>query len=97
MKVGLFGTGAYGMALASVLIDNNVDVTMWTKFEGEKLDLEQTRKNEKLLPGYHLSESIKLTTSVEECTKDKDLLLIAIPAAFVASPINGKCINAFKV
>lgn len=83
MKVGLFGTGAYGMALASVLIDNNVDVTMWTKFEEEKSELEQTRKNEKLLPGYRLSESIKLTTSVEECTKDKDLLLIAIPAAFV--------------
>ena len=32
MKVGLFGTGAYGMALASVLVDNNVEVTMWTKF-----------------------------------------------------------------
>lgn len=83
MKVGLFGTGAYGMALASVLIDNNIDVTMWTKFEKEKQQLEQTRKNETLLPGYRLSESIKLTTRVEECTKEKDLLLIAIPAAYV--------------
>lgn len=83
MKVGLFGTGAYGMALASVLVDNNVEVTMWTKFIEEKEQLEQTRKNENLIPGYTLSEIIKLTTSVEECVKDKDLLLIAIPAAFV--------------
>ena len=83
MKVGLFGTGAYGMALASVLVNNNVEVTMWTKFEEEKKQLEETRKNEKLLPGYTLSETIKLTTSVEECTNDKDLLLIVIPAAFV--------------
>ena len=83
MKVGLFGTGAYGMALASVLVDNNVEVTMWTKFEEEKKQLEQTRKNENLIPGYILPEIIKLTTNIEECTKDKDLLIIAIPAAFV--------------
>ena len=40
MKVGIFGTGAYGMALASVLYENNIDITMWTKFEEEKQDLE---------------------------------------------------------
>lgn len=83
MKVGLFGTGAYGMALASVLVDNNVEVTMWTKFEEEKQQLEQTRKNENLIPGYTLSKTIELTTNVESCVMDKDLLIIAIPAAFV--------------
>ena len=49
MRVGLFGCGAYGMALSSVLIENNCDVTMWTKFSEEKELLEKTRKNELLL------------------------------------------------
>ena len=44
MKVGLFGTGAYGMALSSILMENNCEVTMWTKFEEEKNQLEATRK-----------------------------------------------------
>ena len=85
MKVGLFGCGAYGMALSSIMIENNCDITMWTKFEEEKKNLEETRKNEKLIPNFSISEKIKLTTSVEECIKDKDLLVIAIPAAFIDS------------
>ena len=85
MKVGLFGCGAYGMALSSIMIENNCDITMWTKFEQEKQELEKTRKNERLIPNFSISEKIKLTTSVEECIKDKDLLVIAIPAAFIDS------------
>ena len=85
MKVGIFGTGAYGMALSSVLANNKCEITMWTKFEEEKNQLETTRMNENFIPNFKLDESIKLTTSVEECVKDKDLLIIVIPAAFVDS------------
>jgi glycerol-3-phosphate dehydrogenase (NAD(P)+) len=58
---------------------------MWTKFEEEKSNLEKNRCNEKLIPNFKIDESIKITTNVEECIKDKDLLIIAIPAAFVDS------------
>lgn len=85
MKVGLFGCGAYGMALSSIMIDNHCDITMWTKFEDEKKNLEETRKNEKLIPNFRISDKIKITTNVEECIKGKDLLIIAIPAAFIDS------------
>ena len=37
MKIGLFGTGAYGMALSSILVENNCEVVLWTKFEEEKI------------------------------------------------------------
>ena len=83
MKIGLFGCGAYGMAISSILIENKCDVTMWTKFESEKEQLEKTRMNEKLIPNFKISDKIKLTTSIKECIEDKDLLIIAIPAAFV--------------
>ncbi len=83
MKVGLFGCGAYGMALSSILTDNGCEVTMWTKFDWEREQLQNTRQNEKLIPNFKLSDTIKLTTSVEKCIRDKDLLIIAIPAAFV--------------
>lgn len=83
MKIGLFGTGAYGMALSSILVTNNCEITMWTKFQEEKEQLEKTRQNEKLIPNFKLNENITLTTSIEECIKNKDLLIIAIPAAFV--------------
>lgn len=83
MKVGLFGCGAYGIAISSILSDNKCDITMWTRFEEEKEKLEKTRVNERLMPNYKIPEDVKFTTSVKECIKDKDLLIIAIPAAFV--------------
>ena len=83
MKIGLFGTGAYGLAISSILVNNKHKVTMWTKFEDEKKELEKNGGNDKYLPGYKINKNIKITNSVEECIKDKDLLIIAIPAAFV--------------
>lgn len=83
MKIGLLGSGAYGMALSSVLIDNNCEITMWTKFEEEKNQLELTRENQNLIPNFKISNNIMITTSIEDCIKDKELLIIAIPAAHV--------------
>lgn len=85
MKIGLFGSGAYGMALSSILTHNRCEVTMWTKFEKDKEILETTRKQEHYIPDFEIDEGIKITTDIEECIKEKDLLIIAIPAAFVDS------------
>lgn len=82
MKIGLFGCGAYGMALSSIMHTNGCNITMWTRFPKEKEKIEKERCGEKL-PGYILPDDIKITTSIEETIKDKDLLVIAIPAAFV--------------
>ena len=83
MKIGLLGTGAYGMALSSILVDNDCEITMWTKFEEEKSQLELSRENQKLIPNFKISEKIKITTNIEECIKDKEILIVAIPAAHV--------------
>ncbi len=85
MKVGLFGSGAYGMALSSILVHNKCEVTMWTRFEEEKEKLTKTRANENRIQNFKIDASIEITTSVEKCIKDKDLIIIAIPAAFVDS------------
>ena len=52
MKIGIIGCGAYGLALSSIMHDNKCDITMWTKNEKEKKDLETKRVNTKKLPGY---------------------------------------------
>ena len=83
MKIGIFGCGAYGMALSSILMENKCQITMWTKFEEEKEQLEKNRCNEKLLPNFTLSNNIKITTDIKECIENKDLLIVAIPAAHV--------------
>ena len=83
MKIGLIGCGAYGLALSSVMHENKCDITMWTRNEKEKNELETKRENTKKLPGYIIPKEIKITTSLEECIKGKDLIVMAVPAAAV--------------
>ena len=83
MKIGLLGSGAYGMALADIMSYNNHDIIMWTRSKTEKERLEKERCNEDRLPGYKIPDEIKITNKIEECVKNKDLIVIAIPAAYI--------------
>ena len=84
MKVTILGTGAYGLALSKVLVENKNEVTMWTTFEIEKKELLETKKSSKL-DGFILDDNIVITTNLEESVKDSKLIVIAIPTAFVTS------------
>ena len=81
MKIGLLGCGAYGLALSSILHENKCDITMWTREEKEAQELTRTRCNTKKLPAYYIPKEIKITSNIEECVTNKDLIIIAIPAA----------------
>lgn len=87
MKVGIIGTGAYGIALAKAFRKNKHSITMWTKFEEERDLLLEKRENSLLLPHIILEEDIALTCDLEEVCKDKELLVIVIPLAFFESTI----------
>jgi len=39
MRVTILGTGAFGLALSTVLVENKNEVVMWTTFEEEKIKL----------------------------------------------------------
>ena len=86
MKIGILGCGAYGLALSNILKKDN-NILMWTKFEEEKENLEKNRSNDKVLPGYKLDKSIKVTTDLEECIKDSNLLIIVIPILFLEDTV----------
>ena len=82
MKVTVLGTGAYGLALASILVENKNEVVMWTTFEEEKKELLETKKSPKL-DGYILDDKINITTNLEEAIEDSKLIVLAIPTAFI--------------
>ena len=84
MKVTILGTGAYGLALSKILIENNNEVVMWTTFEEEKKELLDTKKSSKL-EGYKLSDKIVITTNLKESINDSKLIVIALPTAFVTN------------
>lgn len=87
MNVTILGAGAYGLALSSMFLENNCNITIWTKRDSEKERLEQERCNDKALPGYKINENIKFTTNLEYAVREANLIVIAIPVKFVTSVI----------
>ena len=83
MKVAILGSGAYGLSLALMFHKNKCDITVWTKFEEEKRELEHNLEHKKVLPGIRLPDEFKFTTSMEDAVLNAKLILIAVPAAFV--------------
>ncbi len=85
MKVGILGTGAYGLALAFSFLENTKDITMWTKLPQEYEEIITTRENKRVLNGIHIPESIHFTLNMEEAISGKDLIVIAIPTEYIDS------------
>ena len=81
-RVGIFGTGAYGISLALVANHNNHDVIMWTKFPDERDYILANREN-KVLPGIKISDSIKITSDLQEFTDNCDLIVVTLPVPFL--------------
>ncbi len=83
MKISIIGTGAYGLALALTIKENNHQVMMWTKFEEEKKIIEETNRYEKVLPNTVIPQDIRITLDMKECLENAELIIIAVPAGFV--------------
>ena len=73
-KVGVLGSGAWGLALARLFSTQGHCVTVWSESAETVARLDKTRVIP--LPGDpKLPEDISLTTSVEEACADKDVVL----------------------
>lgn len=81
-RVGIFGTGAYGISLALVSHRNGNDVIMWTKFPDERDYILANHEN-KVLPGVKIPKDIKITSDLEEFTDNCDVIIVAIPVPFL--------------
>ena len=75
MNVTILGCGVYGLAIASTLKTNNINVFMWNKFPKEIEEIEEKYQN------------LNFTTNLEKATENTDLIIIAIPVNFIEDTI----------
>ena len=75
MKITILGCGAFGIAIASTIQENNINITIWNKFQNEIDNVKNTYPN------------INFTTNLEKSINNTDLIIIAIPINFIESTI----------
>ena len=78
MKVTVLGSGAWGTALALLLLENGNDVTLWSYTEEESRVLRETHENP-MLKGVPLPEALKFSTDMA-CVKGCGLVVLATPS-----------------
>lgn len=94
IKVGILGAGGWGCALACVLADNQIPVTIWA-FEQETVaDINNNHRNSVYLPNAELSPSIKATNSFDDLN-DCDIIIISTPTQHIRS-IVAQCKDLIK-
>lgn len=86
MKITVLGAGAYGCALAQILNENKNQVYVWTPFEKEVEEIKKTQMTKKL-PNIKINKNIEITTDLEKAMKKTELIVVAIPTAFLSNSI----------
>ncbi len=88
-KIGVIGSGSWATALTKILCENCSEVN-WYFRERDDIDyLKKHQHNKNYLSSVQFNlEQLYLSTNLEEVIQRSDVLIIAIPSAFLMSALN---------
>lgn len=84
MRIGVFGAGSWGTALA-VAYAGDHEVVMWSRESDQIAVMGKTRRNEAYLPGVAFPDRLQVTPDFDVAASGADLHLIATPLAGLRS------------
>src|SRR5688500_10313856 len=92
----VLGSGAWGTSVAMILAQNpSHRVTLWSA-RPENASWHARRENVRLLPGVAIPESILLTTEIQQAVANADLLIAAIPTAYLRETLTRIAVDVPK-
>ncbi len=89
IRFGIIGSGSWATALAKILTDNKQELRWWVRNERYREQLWQRGHNPAHLTTVQFDKSlIHLPANLEEVISDSDLLLMAVPSAYLANTLS---------
>jgi glycerol-3-phosphate dehydrogenase (NAD(P)+) len=76
----VMGAGAWGTALAKLLVDTGSEVTLWARRSDIAAEINASRRNPDYLPGVQLPPGIRATDDADEALSGASTVLLAVPA-----------------
>lgn len=84
MNFGIIGSGSWGTALAKILTDNGNTIHWWNRSASAIEQFKKRKHNPQYLSHARFQmEQLQLTTDVTEVINHADVVLIAVPSAYV--------------
>jgi glycerol-3-phosphate dehydrogenase (NAD(P)+) len=96
MQYGVIGSGSWATALTKILTDNKHRVNWWVRSEAIIQNLLQRHHNPNYLSSVYFDTSLlSLETDVSVVVKNSNIILIAIPSAYVSVTLQSLNRSAF--
>ncbi|WP_350342456.1 NAD(P)H-dependent glycerol-3-phosphate dehydrogenase [Proteinivorax tanatarense] len=82
-KISILGAGGWGTALATSFAKNGRKVSLWTRTEESAKNLNKVRENIKYLPGAIIPANVEITSSIDKCIAESEIVVIVTPSSAV--------------
>src|SRR5215471_5799590 len=79
-RVAVIGAGSWGTALALVAARNHHQVALWAREPEVAREITRNRRNPFYLSDFHLPDSIRATTSLEDAVREATFAILVIPS-----------------
>jgi glycerol-3-phosphate dehydrogenase (NAD(P)+) len=97
MKFGIIGSGSWATALAKILVDNRNPINWWIRNNNSIHHFKQRRHNPHYLSSAYFDTSLlTLDSNIENVISNSDVLVIAVPSAFVEDALRNLPANCFE-
>ena len=67
MNTAIIGAGGWGTALAGLWAKGGRKIVLWGHNADRLAQMQKTRENVDYLPGFHLPESVHITSELSDC------------------------------
>ncbi|UQS83088.1 NAD(P)H-dependent glycerol-3-phosphate dehydrogenase [Bombilactobacillus thymidiniphilus] len=78
-KIAVLGAGSWGSILASVLVQNGHDVSLWTRHTDQANEINQKHTNQRYLKNYQYPSNLKATADLKQALTAAQIILFSVP------------------
>jgi glycerol-3-phosphate dehydrogenase (NAD(P)+) len=97
MQFGIIGSGSWATALAKILTDNQHVIHWWIRDANSINHIQQRHHNPHYLNSAYFEPSLlKMSSDVNEVVKHCDVVVMAVPSAYIADALSGLSKDALK-
>ena len=88
-RIGIIGGGSWATAIVKIINENNIPLNWWIRDESIISSINNNGNNSRYLSSvFFKKEFNSLYSDIEKCVKDSDIIIIAIPAAFIKNSLS---------
>ena len=98
LNFGVIGNGSWATALIKILTENtSISINWWMRDEATVEYIKEFHHNPKYLSSVEIHPNvIRATTNIQEVIDNSEIILLAVPSAFVDKALNGATLPVDK-